>query len=214
MFCIRIPFETFVWLIYPLITLQIPNHFFWLCFFYITFHSFLNLVGELLHFADRDFYSDWWNATNIETFWRAWNMPVHRWCIRHVYIPIVELGYSRATASLVVFFISAFFHEYLVRLTLSSIWECLKFWVIDSNSLYIQQVSVPLKTFKIWAFMGMMGQIPLSYLSRYMEKHYSPRWGNTMVWASLILGQPLCIMMYYHDYVVEHFNEAIQNAEI
>lgn len=101
------------------IPLQIPNHFFWLCFFYITFHSFLNLVGELLHFADRNFYCDWWNATNIDTFWRTWNMPVHRWCIRHVYIPIVDLGYSRLTASLVVFFISAFFHEYLVRFALT-----------------------------------------------------------------------------------------------
>ena len=25
------------------------------------------------------------------------------------------------------------------------------------------------------------------------------------VWVSLILGQPLAVMMYYHDYVVEHF---------
>lgn len=43
------------------------------------------------------------------------------------------MGYSKTTASMTVFFISAFFHEYLV--------------------------SVPLKTFKIWAFMGMMGQV-------------------------------------------------------
>jgi diacylglycerol O-acyltransferase 1 len=50
-----------------------------------------------------------------------------------MYVPIVELGYGRITASVMVFFISAFFHEYLV--------------------------SVPLKTFKIWAFMGMMGQV-------------------------------------------------------
>lgn len=68
--------------------------------------------------------------------------------------------------------------------------------------------------FKIWAFMGMMGQIPLSEFSKYMEKNYGPRWGNIIVWASIILGQPLCIMMYYHDYVVTHFNEVIQNAEI
>lgn len=67
--------------------------------------------------------------------------------------------------------------------------------------------------FKIWAFLGMMGQIPLSEFSKYMEKNYGQRWGNIIVWASIILGQPLCIMMYYHDYVVTHFNEAIQNAE-
>lgn len=93
---------------------QIPNHFTWLCFFYLTFHSFLNLVGELLYFADRNFYSDWWNANNIDIFWRSWNMPVHRWCVRHLYIPVVDMGYSKKAASIIVFFVSAFFHEYLV----------------------------------------------------------------------------------------------------
>lgn len=170
-----------------LLKLAIPNHFVWLCFFYLSFHSFLNLIGELLHFADRNFYCDWWNANNIDTFWRSWNMPVHRWCVRHVYIPVVDMGYSRTAASLIVFFISAFFHEYLV--------------------------SVPLKTFKIWAFMGMMGQIPLSYLSKFMEKNYGPRWGNIIVWASIILGQPLAVMAYYHDYVITNFNEAIKNTK-
>lgn len=50
-----------------------------------------------------------------------------------MYIPIIEMGYKKNTASVTVFFISAFFHEYLV--------------------------SVPLKTFKTWAFLGMMGQV-------------------------------------------------------
>lgn len=50
-------------------------------------------------------------------------------------------------------------------------------------------------------------QIPLSILSKFMEKRYGPRWGNMVVWASLILGQPLCIMMYYHDYVIMQVGE-------
>lgn len=166
-----------------LLKLAIPNHLTWLCFFYLMFHSYLNLMGELLHFADRNFYGDWWNSNNIDTFWRSWNLPVHRWAVRHLYIPVVEMGYSKTTASITVFFISAFFHEYLV--------------------------SVPLKTFKIWAFMGMMGQIPLSATSKMVEKHWGSRWGNIIVWASLIIGQPLCIMMYYHDYVVTHFGEVL-----
>uniref|UniRef100_A0A2M4A5P5 O-acyltransferase n=1 Tax=Anopheles triannulatus TaxID=58253 RepID=A0A2M4A5P5_9DIPT len=166
-----------------LLKLAIPNHLMWLCFFYLTFHSFLNLMGELLHFADRNFYSDWWNANNIDTFWRTWNMPVHKWCVRHLYIPVVELGYSKLSASVIVFFFSAFFHEYLV--------------------------SVPLKTFKVWAFTGMMAQIPLSIVAKYMETSYGPRWGNMLVWASIILGQPLCIMMYYHDYVITNYNDVL-----
>lgn len=94
---------------------KIPNHLVWLCFFYLTFHSFLNLMGELLQFADRNFYCDWWNANSIDTFWRTWNMPVHRWCVRHLYIPVVDMGFGKTAASITVFFISAFFHEYLVQ---------------------------------------------------------------------------------------------------
>ncbi|XP_017854490.1 diacylglycerol O-acyltransferase 1 isoform X2 [Drosophila busckii] len=170
-----------------LLKLALPNHLVWLCFFYLMFHSFLNAVGEVLNFADRNFYCDWWNANNIDTFWRTWNMPVHRWCVRHLYIPVVQMGYSSRQASTIVFLFSAFFHEYLV--------------------------SVPLQTYKIWAFLGMMGQIPLSAISKYIERRLGPRMGNIIVWASIILGQPLCIMAYYHDYVVTHFQNSLNGTE-
>ncbi|XP_016942857.2 diacylglycerol O-acyltransferase 1 [Drosophila suzukii] len=170
-----------------LLKLALPNHLCWLCFFYLMFHSFLNAVGELLNFADRNFYCDWWNANNIDTFWRTWNMPVHRWCVRHLYIPVVQMGYSSRQASTIVFLFSAIFHEYLV--------------------------SVPLQTYKIWAFMGMMGQIPLSAISKSIEKKLGPRMGNIIVWASIILGQPLCIMCYYHDYVVQHFKHSLNGTD-
>lgn len=170
-----------------LLKLAIPNHLIWLCMFYLMFHSLLNLIGEIMHFADRNFYNDWWNANNVDIFWRTWNMPVHRWCVRHIYIPLVDMGYGKFGAATVVFFVSAFFHEYLV--------------------------SVPLKTFKIWAFLGMMSQIPLSFLSKFLEKNVGERYGNIMVWASLILGQPLCIMVYYHDFVIQNYNNVISEPE-
>lgn len=46
-------------------------------------------------------------------------------------------------------------------------------------------------------------------MCKWVEARYGSRWGNIIVWASLILGQPLCIMMYYHDYVITHFGEAL-----
>ncbi|XP_047515414.1 diacylglycerol O-acyltransferase 1 isoform X1 [Pieris napi] len=159
-----------------LLKLAIPNHLLWLCFFYLTFHSFLNLMGELLHFADRNFYGDWWNARNISVFWSSWNMPVHVWAVRHVYVPVTNMGYSKGVSAIMVFFISAFFHEYLV--------------------------SVPLQMFRVWAFLGMMAQPPLAVISKVFEWRLGARWGNMVVWSSLILGQPLAIMMYYHDYAL------------
>ena len=104
-----------------------------------------------------------------------------RWCVRHLYKPLLQTGVSRITATLVVFATSAFFHEYLI--------------------------SVPLRLFKVWGFLGMMIQAPLFPVSRLVEKKLGPRMGNVFVWISLILGQPLAVMMYYHDYVVQHFGQ-------
>ncbi|XP_035224200.1 diacylglycerol O-acyltransferase 1-like [Stegodyphus dumicola] len=163
-----------------LLKLAVPNHFIWLIFFYWFFHSSLNAVAEILRFGDRYFYNDWWNAESVQYFWQNWNIPVHKWCVRHLYIPLLNFGFTKPQAAAAVFFVSAFFHEYLV--------------------------SVPLKMFRIWAFLGMVGQLPYSkFVGKYLHNQY----GNMAVWISLIIGQPLCILMYYHDYYVINY----QNVE-
>jgi diacylglycerol O-acyltransferase-1 len=95
-----------------LLRLSLPNHLIWLLLFYVYFHSTLNLLAELLCFGDRLFYRDWWNATDLYEFWNRWNTSVHDLCKRHVYKPLVsQFGLSKLVSSLVVFAISAFFHE-------------------------------------------------------------------------------------------------------
>jgi len=157
-----------------LLRLSVPNHLMWLIFFYFFFHSFLNILGEILRFADREFYRDWWNSESIEYFWKAWNIPVHKWCVRHLYKPLIERRFPKYIAQLTVFALSAFFHEYLV--------------------------TVPLKRLRFWAFLGMLMQVPLSYATILVSKKFSPTWGNVMVWLSLIIGQPTAIMLYVFDY--------------
>jgi diacylglycerol O-acyltransferase-1 len=61
--------------------------------------------------------------------------------VRHLYKPLLQAGMTKTSAMLVVFFTSAFFHEYLI--------------------------SVPLRVFKTWAFLGMMVQAPLFPLTKY-----------------------------------------------
>ena len=75
-----VPFDRLDWplTIERVLKLAIPSHALWLMGFYLFFHSFLNLGGELLQFADRDFYHDWWNSRNVEKFWQNWNLPVHK----------------------------------------------------------------------------------------------------------------------------------------
>jgi diacylglycerol O-acyltransferase 1 len=95
-----------------LLRLALPNHLIWLLLFYVYFHSTLNLLAELLCFGDRLFYRDWWNATDLYEFWNRWNTIVHDFCKRHVYTPLVNYcGCSKLFGSLIVFALSAFFHE-------------------------------------------------------------------------------------------------------
>lgn len=166
-----------------LLKLAVPNHFIWLIFFYWYFHSCMNIVAEILRFADREFYRDWWNSESVQYFWANWNIPVHRWCVRHLYLPLLKKGISRERAAILVFLVSAFFHEYLV--------------------------SVPLRMFRYWAFFGMLSQVPFAWLT---SKFLSGKYSNMAVWLSLIIGQPLAILMYYHDYYVLHFTPQVTSA--
>lgn len=159
-----------------LLKLAVPNHLIWLIFFYWFFHSSLNFVAELMQFGDREFYKDWWNSETVTYFWSNWNIPVHKWCLRHFYKPMLRRGVNKFLAQTAVFLVSAFFHEFLV--------------------------SVPLKMFRLWAFMGMMAQVPLAwFVGRYLNGNY----GNAAVWMSLIIGQPVAVLMYVHDYYVIHY---------
>uniref|UniRef100_A0A8C2WFW6 O-acyltransferase n=1 Tax=Cyclopterus lumpus TaxID=8103 RepID=A0A8C2WFW6_CYCLU len=158
-----------------LLKLAVPNHLIWLIFFYWFFHSSMNFVAELLQFGDREFYKDWWNSESVTYFWSNWNIPVHKWCLRHFYKPVLRKGVNKFLAQIGIFLMSAFFHEYLV--------------------------SIPLKMFRLWAFMGMMAQVPLAwFVGRFLNGNY----GNAAVWISLIIGQPVAVLMYVHDYYVIH----------
>ncbi|XP_051519078.1 diacylglycerol O-acyltransferase 1-like isoform X2 [Myxocyprinus asiaticus] len=165
-----------------LLKLAVPNHLIWLIFFYWYFHSSMNLIAELMQFGDREFYRDWWNSETVPYFWSNWNIPVHKWCLRHFYKPMMVKGVNKLLAQTAVFFLSAFFHEYLV--------------------------SIPLKMFRLWAFLGMMSQIPLAYfVGRFLRGNY----GNAAVWMSLIIGQPVAVLMYVHDYYVLNSGGVMQD---
>eukprot|EP00052_Salpingoeca_macrocollata_P010162 m.79482 g.79482 ORF g.79482 m.79482 type:complete len:442 (+) comp17422_c0_seq1:200-1525(+) len=166
---------TLPFLLRRVLKLAAPNFFIWLMLFYMFFHSFLNATGEILRFGDRQFYRDWWNATTIGWFWRNWNMPVHKWAVRHLYRPLIRHNLSRLQSQLIVFLFSALFHELLV--------------------------SVPLQRVRMWSFMAMIGQIPLAiFTEKYLK---GSQYGNVVMWASLFLGQPAAIMLYVQAYLYE-----------
>lgn len=59
----------------------------YLLIFYIIFECICNGFAELTRFADRGFYSDWWNAVTWDEFARKWNKPVHHVSLAFVPTP-------------------------------------------------------------------------------------------------------------------------------
>ncbi|XP_004837789.2 diacylglycerol O-acyltransferase 1 isoform X2 [Heterocephalus glaber] len=159
-----------------LLKLAVPNHLIWLIFFYWLFHSCMNAVAELMQFGDREFYRDWWNSESVGYFWQNWNIPVHKWCLRHFYKPLLQRGNSKWVARTGVFLASAFFHEYVL--------------------------SIPLRMFRLWAFTAMMAQVPLAWI---VGPFFQGNYGNAAVWLTLIIGQPMAVLMYVHDYYVLNY---------
>jgi diacylglycerol O-acyltransferase-1 len=161
-----------------LLTFCVPSICCWLVAFYLFFHVWLNIVAEVTYFGDREFYDDWWTSRDVETFWRKWNKPVHNFLKTQVFVPLVyRSGVSKTAAMLFVFFVSAVAHEVVV--------------------------SAPLRTLDVYSmhsFGGMMAQVPLVLVTKRM-----PPWlGNSVFWASIMLGQPCGVLLYYRDFVLAH----------
>jgi len=160
-----------------MLKLSIPVLYFWLCLFYCFFHLWMNIVAELVRFGDREFYKDWWNAKTVEEYWRMWNMPVHKWMVRHIYFPCIRAGIPKLVTVVLVFAISGLFHEVAI--------------------------GVPCHMLRCWAFLGIMMQIPLVVLTNHIQTKYNNSMvGNMVFWFFFcIVGQPMCLLLYYHDVV-------------
>ncbi|CAM9219911.1 unnamed protein product, partial [Ectocarpus fasciculatus] len=158
-----------------LLRLSVANTYVWLLGFYFFFHLWLNLFAELTRFGDRLFYKDWWNARTIDMYWQRWNLPVHHWMIRHCYYPILRAGMGKPIALFLVFFLSALFHEVII--------------------------SVPFKQLTYHAFLGMIAQAPLTYLTKKLDRMFDNAMiGNCLFWMLFcIVGQPMGVLLHYYD---------------
>lgn len=105
-----------------LLKLAIPNHVIWLINFYLIFHSLLNAIAEILRFADREFYLDWWNAESIQYFWKTWNTPVN-W-LRFL-IEMEQIFYSSGPSMVCSALVSADDSSRLLKVSSINLFNCL-----------------------------------------------------------------------------------------
>jgi sterol O-acyltransferase len=129
--------------------------------FLVIFEYLLGAFAEITRFADRRFYSDWWNSCDWLEFSREWNIPVHNFLNRHVY-SVSRGRVSRQTATLITFFTSALAHE----LVMGSI----------------------TKKLRGYGFFAMMLQMPIVMIQRSRWVRGRTLLNNVLFWCSMILG--------------------------
>ncbi len=154
--------ETISWLLFPFMLT-------FLLVFLVIFEYVLGAMAEITRFADRRFYSDWWNSTDWMEFSREWNIPVHAFLRRHVYSASRPFtGRSGATA--ITFFISAIGHE-------------------------IVMASIT-KKLRGYGFIAQMLQLPIVVLQRTKWVRGKRTLNNVFFWSSMIMGLSMICALY------------------
>lgn len=139
--------------------------------FYLIWDAILNCIAELTRFGDRYFYGDWWNCVNWGEFSRIWNIPVHKFLLRHVYhSSISAFQLTRSQATFMTFLLSAIFHE-------------LAMYVI-------------FKRLRFYLFFFQMLQLPLVALSNSKLLRDRPIIGNVFFWMGICLGPSVMCSLY------------------
>lgn len=151
-------------------TLLFPFMVTFLLVFLVIFEYVLGAFAEITRFADRQFYSDWWNSLDWLEFSREWNIPVHNFFRRHVYSASRGVKLSRPVATAITFFISALAHELVMG--------CIT------------------RKFRGYGFVLMMLQIPFVAIQRMPGVRERRLLNNVMFWIFMIMGLSLLCALY------------------
>uniref|UniRef100_A0A3Q4H6C9 O-acyltransferase n=1 Tax=Neolamprologus brichardi TaxID=32507 RepID=A0A3Q4H6C9_NEOBR len=146
--------------------------------FFAFLHCWLNAFAEMLRFADRMFYKDWWNSTSFANYYRTWNVVVHDWLYYYVYRDFLRMSQKRCrpAAMLFVFTVSAVVHEYILAICFGFFYPVL---------------------FCLFMCFGMFNFI-------LHDKRKGPIW-NIIMWTSLFLGQGVIICLYSQEWYAQRY---------
>ncbi|XP_006003185.2 sterol O-acyltransferase 1 [Latimeria chalumnae] len=145
--------------------------------FFAFLHCWLNAFAEMLRFADRMFYKDWWNSTSFANYYRTWNVVVHDWLYYYAYRDFLRFFSKRfrAVAMLLVFMVSAVVHEYALAICFGFFYPVL---------------------FCLFMCFGMLFNFILH------DRREGPIW-NIIMWTSLFLGQGVLLCLYSQEWYAQ-----------
>lgn len=152
---------------------MLPGTMVFLLIFFAVMHSWFSIFAEILNFADRKFYDDWWNAKDFGTFYRKISVNVYEWLHTYVFMDIQRFTNNRigpTMARIIVFLFSGILTEVIIDFSLGFFFPYIFFVV------------------------AMPGAFMISFNNR-VSRFY-----NVLVWTFLIVMMGLIIMLYSLEY--------------
>lgn len=145
--------------------------------FFGLLHCWHNAFAEMLRFADRMFYKDWWNSTSFSNYYRTWNVVIHDWLFYYVYQDLLWLlkRKFRSAVTLAVFLMSASVHEYAFTMSLGYFYPVM---------------------FCLFAILGVLLNFAIN------DKRKSPVF-NVILWTSLFIGQGIQVSLYCQEWYAQ-----------
>eukprot|EP01121_Diplochlamys_sp_Union-15-3_P009209 TRINITY_DN2497_c0_g1_i2.p1 TRINITY_DN2497_c0_g1~~TRINITY_DN2497_c0_g1_i2.p1 ORF type:complete len:562 (-),score=61.64 TRINITY_DN2497_c0_g1_i2:13-1668(-) len=171
-------FQTFVLSIF---SSMLPATLVFLLGFFGILHSWLNAFAEITQFADREFYRDWWNAKSFSEYYRKWNGVVYDWLHAYAYMDVVryctqkkklDQAKSRIVGSLIVIWLSAIAHEYIIACAVGFFYPILMLQFAGPGLVFI-------------------------YLTQSFKEH---RFSNLFMWTMLLIGNGLLMILYSREF--------------
>ncbi|EGW32944.1 sterol O-acyltransferase 2 [Spathaspora passalidarum NRRL Y-27907] len=139
--------------------------------FYLIWDSILNAIAELSRYGDREFYGPWWNCSDWGEFARLWNIPVHKFLLRHVYhSSISTFRVNKHAASFFTFFLSSLVHELVMYVIFGNLRGYLLFF--------------------------QMSQIPMQIIAQMNFFKNKRILGNVFCWIGFIAGPSIICTLY------------------
>ncbi|XP_033007189.1 sterol O-acyltransferase 1-like isoform X1 [Lacerta agilis] len=147
----------------------LPSTLVTLFLYFLLLHWWQNAFAEMLRFADRMFYKDWWNSTSYARYFRTMNVVVHDWLYYYAYKDFLWLFGKKfkPIAMLSVFTLSAVVHEYILTMSFGFFYPVIFFFMC----------------------FGMVFNFVLS------DRRKGPIW-NVILWITLVLGVTILFMLY------------------
>lgn len=169
----------------------------WVISYYMVFHDFLNLLAELTNFGDRDFYAQWWNSGSVGGYWKSWNCLFSNFFDRHFYRPLLISREKRQIPT---------GDESKKDLDPAISTKVNFFMFLMMAVLQELVVGVPTGNMMGISFVCIIMQSPLSIMTNPIDKlrGENSTVGNIIFWVSFIIGQPLCILLYYFTWTVKY----------